>query len=117
MVAVVAIGGAAGALARAGVATVMHSPCATLAVNVVGAFVLGGLLEFFTRAGDRPTWRLLFGTGFCGALTTYSTFAREVAERSAAPGAGLAIAEVALGLAAAVAGAVIAARWAPRSSA
>ena len=72
MVALVALGGAAGAVARAGVAAAMHAPWATLTVNLVGAFVLGGLLEFFTRAGDRPAWRLLLGTGFCGAFTTYS---------------------------------------------
>ncbi|EFP57929.1 putative protein CrcB [Dermacoccus sp. Ellin185] len=117
MVALVALGGAAGAVARAGVAAAMHAPWATLTVNLVGAFVLGGLLEFFTRAGDRPAWRLLLGTGFCGAFTTYSTFAREVAERSAGSGVGLAVAEVALGLVAAAAGAVVTARWAPRSSA
>ena len=44
MVALVALGGAAGAVARAGVAAAMRAPWATLTVNLVGAFVLGGLL-------------------------------------------------------------------------
>ena len=41
MVALVALGGAAGTMARAGVAAAMHAPWATLTVNLVGAFVLG----------------------------------------------------------------------------
>ena len=114
MIAVVAIGGAAGALARAGVAAAMHAPWATLTVNAVGAFVLGGLLEFFTRAGDRPAWRLLLGTGFCGAFTTYSTFAREVSDRSMTGGTLLAAGEVVLGLTVAAAGTLIAARLVPK---
>jgi CrcB protein len=57
-------------------------PWATFTVNLVGAFVLGALLEGLARAGDDSGWRrrarLLAGTGFCGALTTYSTFAYEI---------------------------------------
>lgn len=80
------VGGFAGTIARYGVA--LHEPTATgrwpagtLAVNVVGAFILGGLLEALSRsgpdAGVRQRARLLLGTGFCGALTTYSTLAVE----------------------------------------
>ena len=57
-------------------------PWATFTVNLVGAFVLGALLEGLARAGDDSGWRrrarLFAGTGFCGALTTYSTFAYEI---------------------------------------
>jgi CrcB protein len=52
-------------------------PWGTFTVNVVGSAILG----FVTGAAitaDAPHWiELLIGTGFCGALTTYSTFSYE----------------------------------------
>jgi CrcB protein len=54
-------------------------PAATFCVNVVGAFFLGVLLEALGRRGPdvgvRQRLRLLLGTGFLGAFTTYSTLA------------------------------------------
>lgn len=79
-------GGVVGTLARHAIETaVPHRtpdwPVATFAINVVGAFVLGSLLEALARrgpdAGVRQRLRLLAGTGFCGAFTTYSTLALE----------------------------------------
>lgn len=59
-------------------------PWATFAVNIVGAFVLGALLEIFALAGPDVGWRrnvrVCAGTGFCGAFTTYSTFALETTQ-------------------------------------
>ncbi|GAA3876477.1 fluoride efflux transporter CrcB [Saccharothrix violaceirubra] len=46
-------------------------PAGTLAVNVVGSFLLGCLTAV------PPAWYALLGTGFCGGLTTYSTFGME----------------------------------------
>jgi CrcB protein len=69
-----------GAVLRAAVAEALpHGPgewpWATFTVNLAGAALLGWLT---TRLDElvAPTryWRLLVGTGFCGALTTFSTF-------------------------------------------
>jgi CrcB protein len=81
----VAVGGMAGTAARYAVTLLPHRdgwPLATFSVNLVGAFVLGLVLETLTRRGPdtgaRRRVRLLVGTGFCGAFTTYSAFAVEV---------------------------------------
>ena len=52
-------------------------PWGTLCVNVVGSLVLG-VVAAVVYAGSAPGWVLtLVGTGFCGALTTFSTFGYE----------------------------------------
>ncbi|GEE01414.1 hypothetical protein nbrc107696_18600 [Gordonia spumicola] len=57
-------------------------PVGTFLVNIVGAFVLGALLEGLVRRGPdvgrRRRFRLVAGTGFCGAFTTYSAFSLEI---------------------------------------
>ncbi|OZD04690.1 chromosome condensation protein CrcB [Rhodococcus sp. 06-235-1A] len=87
--AVVFTGGVAGTAVRYVIEEQLpHSasqwPTATFGINIAGAFVLGLLLESLVRggpdAGVRRRLRLLGGTGFCGAFTTYSTFALETVE-------------------------------------
>jgi CrcB protein len=52
-------------------------PWGTLTVNVIGSLVLGAVASSVANAGA-PAWLLtLAGTGFCGALTTFSTFGFE----------------------------------------
>ncbi|WP_254829471.1 fluoride efflux transporter CrcB [Haloglomus salinum] len=70
----VGLGGVAGALARHLVGErVEEATYDTLAVNVLGSFVLGMLVA----APVGSDLLLLAGTGFCGAFTTFSSFAYE----------------------------------------
>lgn len=56
-----------------------HLPPGTLLVNLMGGFIIGGALAFFTRQPHLdPVWRLLITTGLCGGMTTFSTFSLEI---------------------------------------
>ncbi len=79
-------------------------PWGTFLVNVVGCLVLGAV----AGASPSPGAVALVGTGFCGALTTYSAFGWEVL-RLAETGirwtaVGYVLASTAAGLAAAAVG-------------
>ena len=83
---IVFIGGCVGAFSRYWVIQQFAPdnfsfPAATFLVNLLGAFLLGLLLEGLARLGAddglRRVARLGVGTGFIGAFTTYSTFAIE----------------------------------------
>ena len=106
-------GGALGTLARAGLAEALpvHPgawPWATFVVNVAGSLLLGWVVV------ARERWRPLVGTGFCGALTTFSTFQVQLVELGDDGHVPLAAAylavSVACGLVAAAAGAGLARR-------
>jgi CrcB protein len=80
LLAAVAAGGAAGTLLRAALERTWPAgtgewPWATFGANLAGAFVLGLVVAAL------PAWRRarpLLGTGFCGALTTFSAFQVEL---------------------------------------
>ena len=79
-----AAGGAVGALARWGVATALPSspgewPWATIAVNLLGCYLIGALFAVLAARRPEATWpRPFLGAGVLGGFTTYSTFAVEV---------------------------------------
>ena len=113
-------GGAAGALARAGVGEALPAhggqwPWATFTVNVAGALLLAWLTTRLTEM-VAPTryWRFFAGTGFCGALTTFSTFQVETItlarDGSLGLAAGYAAASLAAGMLVTVAATVVARR-------
>ena len=77
----VALGGALGALARYGISTWVFAisihkfPYATLAVNVLGSFLMGILFVLIIEKAALPSeMRSLLMIGFLGAFTTFSTF-------------------------------------------
>ena len=80
----VALGAALGALLRWLLGAKLNSvfptiPPGTLVANLFGAYVIGlGIAFFATFSSISPEWRLLVITGFCGGLTTFSTFSAEV---------------------------------------
>ncbi|MBT3246487.1 MAG: CrcB family protein [Actinobacteria bacterium] len=85
----VAVGGTAGAGIRWLILTVGPSttfPWSVLVVNLVGCAILGVLVG----RGVQHNARLLLGTGFCGGLTTFSTFTVEAAQLMRADHLGMA---------------------------
>lgn len=110
-----ALGGSFGALARYGLTqwvaerSAAEFPWATLAVNLTGCFAIGVVA---TLADERelvsPTTRLFLVTGLLGGFTTFSAFGldtfRMIEAGRVAAAFGNAIASVALGIAAVVAG-------------
>jgi len=80
----VVVGAALGALLRWSLGSRLNGllpavPPGTLAANLFGAFVIGAALAWIAASPViSPEWRLLITTGFCGGLTTFSTFAAEV---------------------------------------
>ncbi|WP_033207974.1 fluoride efflux transporter CrcB [Streptomyces bikiniensis] len=115
VVAVVAVGGSLGALARFGASLLWPTPAGafpwtTLTVNAAGCLAIGVLLVAVTEAlTAHPLLRPFLGTGFLGGFTTFSTYCVDVERLVAADRAATAlvylVATVAAALAAVTAGA------------
>ncbi|MGY4642299.1 fluoride efflux transporter FluC [Cellulomonas sp. URHB0016] len=122
LVLLVAAGGVVGTLARYGVSRSIPAsdgiPVATLVENLLGAFLLGMLLEVLVRAGAengrRRVVRLGVGTGALGGFTTWSGLAFEVQQLGAGGDVGLGVAygvgSVVLGFVACTLGVLLGAR-------
>ncbi|SDO99699.1 camphor resistance protein CrcB [Pseudomonas arsenicoxydans] len=53
-------------------------PPGTVVANMVGGYIIGLAIAFLAASPSlSPEWRLLIITGFCGGLTTFSTFSAE----------------------------------------
>lgn len=83
----VAVGGTLGTAAREALSLAIPPingiPFAIFGINVLGAFLLGVLLDALVRRGEdhglRRNLRLLLGTGLLGGFTTYSALATDTA--------------------------------------
>lgn len=116
----VLVGGALGALARAGLLAAFPArdgswPWGTFIANLSGALLLGWLLSRLAeRIAPTRQWRLLLGTGLAGALKTFSAFEIETIRLAKEGHTPVAVAypavSIALGILCAVAG-TMAARW------
>lgn len=79
----ISLGAVAGALFRWFLGARLNSlfpaiPPGTLVANLIGGYIIGLAIAYFASAPNiAPEWRLLIVTGFCGSLTTFSTFSAE----------------------------------------
>ena len=118
--AAISIGGAAGSLARYGLAVAVPAgphgfPWATFAVNVSGALLIGVLMVLVIDVFEtHPLVRPFLGVGVLGGFTTFSTYAVEIQRLVNAGSAGTALAYLAATLLAAL-GAVATGLTATRS--
>lgn len=109
LVAAVAVGGFVGGLVRYAVGEAWPTPSgtfpwATFGVNTAGAFVLALLVVLVLEVLPPTRYvRALVGTGFCGALTTFSSVATGVDQLVAHGHAGVAVVYVVASLAAGLA--------------
>jgi CrcB protein len=83
-IAAVAAGGSLGTLARYGLDAAIERrsfslfPWSTFAINMSGCFLVGMLIAALVDRHHAPHWlRIGLVVGFCGAYTTFSTFAQE----------------------------------------
>lgn len=119
----IALGGALGSVARYWVALwtlpiSRHLPWGTIGINIAGSFVIGffGTLTLANGRHPAPEWlRLLVRVGFCGGVTTFSSFSLQTLDllRSDAWGRAMVnvVASVLVCLAAVAASHSLAAHW------
>ena len=80
----IAVGSVLGGLLRWGLGLKLNSllpniPPGTLSANLIAGYLVGLAVAYFAQAPDlSPEWRLLAITGFCGGLSTFSTFSAEI---------------------------------------
>jgi CrcB protein len=79
----VSLGASLGALLRLALSESLNAtfpaiPPGTLLSNLIGGYIIGVAIAFFATSNLPFEWRLFVITGFCGGLTTFSTFSAEL---------------------------------------
>ena len=79
----ISIGAALGALLRGALSAWLNAsfpavPPGTLLSNLIGGYIVGIAIAVFATSSVPIEWRLFVITGFCGGLTTFSTFSAEL---------------------------------------
>lgn len=111
----VAVGGAAGSVARYLLNNQVRAwlgtgwPSGIFTINVVGGFLMGCLVATLAlRGGDQERWRVMLGVGVLGGFTTFSAFSLDVAQmierRDWVPAAAYSLGSVVLSVVALFAG-------------
>lgn len=57
--------------------TTTNFPFATLAINILGCFLIGIVFGFFDKGQISHEWKLFLATGILGGFTTFSAFSNE----------------------------------------
>jgi CrcB protein len=77
----IALGGAAGSIARYWVGSTVSGrigtkfPYGTFVINITACVIIGFALTFLSKRADlSPAWRYLVPIGFIGAYSTFSTY-------------------------------------------
>jgi len=70
---VVGVGGAIGAMLRYGMAVAISGVGATMAVNIIGSFLMGCAAVYLYDKSENP-WQPFLMTGVLGGFTTFSAF-------------------------------------------
>lgn len=77
----VALGGGIGSMLRYGISLILNAkyfPWPTLAVNIIGSFIIGLVIATsYKEESFLYNWKLFLATGICGGFTTFSTFSLE----------------------------------------
>lgn len=80
----VAMGGAVGAMGRAGIAAMLTTagafPWQTFAANTIGSLTIGVVWAALVKAEASPLWSAFLITGVLGGFTTFSTFSLETVQ-------------------------------------
>ncbi len=97
----IAIGSAAGGVFRWFLSLKLNVisfsiPLGTLIANLIAGYVIGFAIAFFNSSSLSPEWRVLVITGFCGGLSTFSTFSAEIVAFLQEGRIGLGLATVAI---------------------
>jgi fluoride exporter len=98
------IGGGLGSMLRYGLAIWLHAfgnrfPVGTLTANVLACIILGVALGLSDQSRIHESTRLMIATGFCGGLSTFSTFTADTQQLQSSAGLLMAVFNIVLNVA------------------